>query len=83
MIRMAMWTGLALILAAPLVAMRFTDAVVWTGHDFAMATLVLGGTGIGIELARHIRAPGWRVAAGLAVLAVALAIWADGAVGIA
>lgn len=81
--RTAMWLALAAILLAPLVAMRFTSEVNWTGSDFAAAAMLLGALGLAVEAAtRLLRRPSARAASvGVALLAVA-AVWAEGAVGI-
>lgn len=40
----------ALILLAPFVAMQFTDEMRWSGFDFALAGVLLFGTGLAYEL---------------------------------
>ena len=42
--------GVALVLLAPLIAMRFTDEVNWTAFDFAFAAVLLIGAGLLLEL---------------------------------
>lgn len=73
----------ALVLAAPLVAMQFTEEVAWTGSDFLVMGALLALLGLAIELvmrlARNARTR--FVGAGLAVLAF-LWVWAELAVGI-
>ena len=65
--------GVALILSLPLVAMRFTDEVVWSLADFALAGVLLTTIGVALELA--VRKAGNRVAAvGIAALGVAAGI---------
>jgi hypothetical protein len=73
----------ALILLIPLVAMQFTKEVAWNVFDFAVAGVLLGGTGLMyVFAARMIRNAQHRFVVG-AVLAVALLlVWAELAVGI-
>ena len=44
--RIAAWTGAALMLLLPLVAMQFTDEVNWSETDFIVAGALIGGTGL-------------------------------------
>lgn len=71
------------ILAVPLVAMQFTDEVVWTVADFVVAGILLAGTGLLYELAAS-RSDKivYRAAAGVALSAALLLIWLNLAVGI-
>ena len=58
----------AILLLVPLLAMQFTDEVVWTGFDFAVAGALLFGTGFLFELAlNRASALAYRAAAGLAL----------------
>ena len=43
--------GVALVLSLPLVAMQFTDEVVWTLGDFIVVGVLLTVIGVAIELA--------------------------------
>ena len=43
--------GVALVLLLPLVAMQFTDEVVWTLWDFIVVGVLLTAIGVAIELA--------------------------------
>jgi hypothetical protein len=71
------------VLLVPLLAMRFTDEVVWTPLDFAVAGALLVGTGLMYELAtRKAINLAHRAAVGVAVLAVLLLAWVSLAVGI-
>lgn len=82
-LRLIGWTVVAGLLVAPAIAMRFTDEVRWTISDFVFAGIVLIGAGGIAELT--VRASGawsYRFGAGLAVLASALLLWFNGAVGI-
>ncbi len=81
--RIAAWTVAALILLLPLVAMQFTDEVNWEVADFAFAAALLVGVGVPYELAvRKTGNAAYRAAVGVALAAVFLLIWVNGAVGI-
>lgn len=73
----------AAVLAVPLVAMQFTHDVAWKRADFAMAVVLLLGTGLIYELmvkrARHglVRALG-----GVVLAATLVFVWLELAVGI-
>jgi hypothetical protein len=80
--RIAGWSLAALILLLPLVAMRFTDEVTWTGGDFVFAAVLIGGLGLAFELSvRRSRSPAYRAGAAFALAAAFLVVWANGAVG--
>lgn len=82
-LRLALWGAVGVVLLTPLVAMRLSDQVVWTGSDFLFAALLLIGGGLVIELAlRFVRDR--RLALGVAALVLlgVLLIWAQGAVGV-
>lgn len=73
----------ALILLVPLLAMQFTDEVVWDATDFAVAGVLLVGAGLAFELvARKVDKNAYRVAVGLAVAAALLLVWVNLAVGL-
>lgn len=77
------WSTIAGLVALPAIAMRFTSEVNWTASDFVFAAILLGGVGLGFEMA--VRASGaWAYRAGAAVaLALSLLLlWANAAVGI-
>ncbi len=81
--RIAAWTVAALILLLPLVAMQFTDEVNWEVADFVIAAALLVGVGVPYELAvRKTGNAAYRAAVGVALAAVFLLIWVNGAVGI-
>lgn len=81
--RIAGWSAAALILLYPLVAMRFTDEVNWGAADFLFMGVLLGGVGLGLELAvRNTANAAYRAAAGLALLSALLLVWINAAVGI-
>ncbi len=77
------WGIVALILLALLVAMRFTDEVAWDAFDFAAMGALLGGVGLGVELAiRKTRNAAYRTGATVALAATFLLVWVNGAVGV-
>lgn len=81
--RMAAWSGAALLLLLPLVAMQFTDEVDWTASDFIIMGVMLLGAGGAFELA--LRTSGqtmYRIAALGAVGSGFFMVWVNGAVGI-
>jgi hypothetical protein len=81
--RIAGWAVAALILLLPLVAMQFTDELVWGPADFAMAAALILGVGAAFELA--VRMTGnhaYRAAVAVALAASLLLIWINLAVGI-
>lgn len=81
--RVAMWTGIALIILLPLVAMQLTDEVKWSVADFAFAITLLLGTGLAYEFAiRKMDGNMYRAAVGIALVGALMLIWANGAVGI-
>jgi hypothetical protein len=80
-VRVALVTSCVLLL--PLVAMQFTDEVDWGVADFVFAGLLLGGTGLLLELA--VRTPGnlvYRAAAAAIGVAVIVLGEADDAPGL-
>ena len=80
-IRIALAT--AFILLLPLLAMQFTDEVVWDLADFAVAGVLLFGAGLTYELiARKAGHIAHRAAVGVAVAAALLLVWINLAVGI-
>lgn len=71
-----------LLLLVPLAAMQFTQEVNWSAGDFVlMGVLLFAGLSAYELLAARARKPAHRVAAGLAVGAVFVVIWAELAVG--
>lgn len=81
--RIVVWGGAALLLLLPLVAMRFTRDVAWTGRDFAvfgaMLAVLCGGLEIAVRMSRN---HAYRAAAGVALIAGFLLVWMNLAVGI-
>ncbi len=65
--------GVALVLSLPLVAMLFTDEVVWSLADFVLAGVLLATIGVALELAVR-RAGNLAAAIGIAALGVVAAV---------
>lgn len=81
--RMALWSAAALLLAAPWLAMQFTEEVDWTGFDFAAFGLMLAGACCAFE--SMARATGNRIsraAAAVAILTAFFLVWINLAVGV-
>ena len=82
-LRLALWGFAGLLLLIPAVAMQFTAEVNWGKEDFLAAVVLIGGAGLGIELAvRLIKSRNVLMIAIAGVLAVLLLVWAELAVGI-
>ncbi len=83
---LALATGLLLLI--PLIAMQFSDEVVWTLSDFIFAGTLIFGTGFAYILVTRVLAPRmgdnivYRVAIGFALFTGLFLIWVNGAVGI-
>lgn len=72
-----------LLLLIPLVAMLFTNEVKWGLADFAVAGVLLLGTGLMCELVmRKVKKIEHRIAICAVILGLLLLIWAELAVGI-
>jgi hypothetical protein len=81
--RIAGWSAATLLLLLPLVAMHFTDEVVWDVADFAVAGALLVGAGVTLELAARRTGNGaYRAAVGVALGAAVILVWVNGAVGV-
>jgi hypothetical protein len=66
--------GVALVLTVPLVAMQFTDEVVWTLGDFVVVGALLAVIGIAIELA--VKGAGSRtIAVGVVAVGLLSGVW--------
>ena len=81
--RIAAWTGAGLVLLLPLIAMRFTAEVQWTGFDFAVAGVLLAALVGAFELV--VRLTGDWMYRGAVVVAAGAAfvmLWVQGAVGL-
>jgi hypothetical protein len=73
----------AFILAIPMVAMQFTNEVVWTLSDFITAGILLLSTGLAIELViRNLKTGTLRTIVLIVILLVLFLIWVELAVGI-
>jgi hypothetical protein len=73
----------AFLLLIPLVAMQFTQEVVWTLSDFVFAGVLLFGAGLTyVLIERKWNNTAYRVAVGVAVLAGFLLVWVNAAVGL-
>ncbi len=71
------------LLLIPLVAMQFTDEVVWGTFDFVFAGGLIFGTGAAYQLiTRKSVKTTYRAAIGLALISSLLLVWVNGAVGI-
>jgi hypothetical protein len=82
-LRVIGWSMVAFLLLLPAVAMRFTNEVNWTVGDFLFAALLMGVTGLVLELVvRHTRNWSYRLGIGAAIAASFLLVWINGAVGI-
>lgn len=78
---LALATGALLMI--PLIAMQFSDDVVWTLSDFIFAGTMLFGTGLTYKLVtRKSGETVYRVATGFALFTGLFLIWVNGAVGI-
>ncbi len=81
-LRMIGWSLVAVLLLLPAIAMLFTDEVDWSGGDFLFAAVLLGGTGLLVELVvRRSGDNAFRAGAVVALLAVFLLGWSNAAVG--
>lgn len=75
--------AVAFLLLIPFVAMRFTDEVKWNFFDFAVAAVLLFGTGLAIDLVlRFVKETWQRLALCVAVLIVFALVWIELAVGL-
>lgn len=78
----------AMLLLIPLVAMQFSDEVVWTLSDFIFAGALIFATGFTYILVTRVLAPRigdniiYRIALGFALFTGLFLIWVNGAVGI-
>lgn len=78
-----MWTFFGVLLLLPAIAILFTDEMRWTGTDFIAGAAIFAVVGCAIELiVRFVAQFVLRMALVCGMILAALAIWADGAVGI-
>ena len=82
MIRKAGWSLAASLLLLPAIAMQFTAEMNWGPGDFLAAALLLGTTGIVLEIVAVLPRRKWRTMGTLGGLAMLLLVWAELAVGI-
>ena len=81
-LRVIGWTMVAILLLLPAIAMQFTDEVQWTAGDFLFAAVLLGGTGLLVELVvRRSGDNAFRAGAIIALLGIFLLGWSNAAVG--
>lgn len=81
--RLVLWGLVVTLLLLPFIAMKFTAEVHWTGFDFVVAAILLGGTALCIELGcRYSRNNAGRAGWTLVVLTLLLLVWINLAVGI-
>ena len=80
--RALLWSTLSAVLLLPAVAMQFTEEVQWDGADFAVAAVLLGSVGAGVDATlRRWRHPRQRAAMALACVTALMLVWACLAVG--
>jgi len=73
----------ALILLVPYTAMQFTGEVNWSWLDFAVAAVLLTGTGLAIFfILTKVTRPAFRILLTISALLLLLLVWAELAVGI-
>ena len=73
----------ALLLMIPFVAMRFTGEVNWSTFDFAVAGILLFGTGLLAEFTlRVVKNNRYRLLLVTGLLVLLLLVWAELAVGV-
>ena len=81
--RIAGWGAAALLLLAPLAAGQLSAEPGWTAADFALAAVMLGGIGLGLELAvRRSGDSAYRIGAAIALATGVLLVATNGALGI-
>ena len=72
-----------MLLLIPLIAMQFTNAVNWSVVDFAVAGVLLLGSGLlGDLVLRNVKKPRYQIFLYGVILAALLLIWLELAVGI-
>lgn len=82
-VRLFAWGAALIVFVLPWAAGRFMSGFNWTPSDYIFWAALVFGTGLLIEVAvRVLRTPLYRLIAVGAILALALLVWADGAVGV-
>jgi hypothetical protein len=82
-LRIVAWSAAAILLLLPLIAMQFTDQVVWEATDFAIFGAMLVSGGLVFELAaRKTVNNAYRSAVGVALAAAIFLLFVTGAVGL-
>jgi len=72
-----------LLLMVPLIAMQFTTAVKWTGFDFAVAGVLLLGSGLVAELVmRNVGNKNFKAGLVAIILIALFLVWAELGVGV-
>lgn len=80
--RLIGWSMAGAVLVVPLVAMQFTNDVVWTLGDFLFFGALIGMIGAGYEVLARRGGGLYRLAAAVALAAAFLMIWSNAAAGI-
>ena len=81
--RLIGWGAVATILALPAIAMALGADVNWGPEDFMVMGLLLGGSGLAIELGARFSSKGpYRWGMAIAVIGALLMVWVNLAVGI-
>jgi hypothetical protein len=81
--RLVGWSAALLVLLLPFAAMQFSPGVNWSPGDFMLMAVLLGGAGLGLELAfRKTLSGAYRTGAACALAAGFLTVVVNGAVGI-
>ena len=74
---------IVVLLCIPLIAMQFTNEVVWSLSDLIIAGILLLGTGIVIEVvARNVKEKRTRIGMIIGTLVVLFLVWTELAVGV-
>ena len=81
-LRVIGWSTVAIILLLPAIGMQFSEEVDWSAGDFLFAAILLGGTGLLVELVvRRSQNNAYRAGAVLALITLLLLAWSNAAVG--
>lgn len=81
--RIVIVLALQLLLLIPFVAMQFTNEVNWSVFDFLIASVLLGGLGVVVDLIlSKAKSKATRIAFLICLTLVFLLVWAELAVGI-